>query len=275
MKISLTVLSAFGLAAGSLMLAAPAQAITNPADNPRPITVKGDDGRTYTDGEDTLPGYDDVECSYIPGAWYDFDNNRVHYADGQSVSWTEWDRVAGYKSWLAKKNAAPAPGKSSSASKTPATGSASKPAKQSSAQPASKPAATSKSTGSSTPANAGEKAAGSTTPAPALEQPTGTDGEEAAVTTAEEAATAKKDAKETKDAAVKDAAVSQGDEAAAAPEQPAAVEGTFASAERAEAAGDEGSSAAGLLILGALAAGAAALVGGWSLVGRRRKGAQL
>ena len=81
-----------------------AQAVTNPADNPYPVTVLGDDGNTYHDGADTLPGYDDEECTYIPGAWFDFANNRVHYADGQSIPWTEWDRASGYREWLANHN---------------------------------------------------------------------------------------------------------------------------------------------------------------------------
>lgn len=86
--------------------AAPASAnVTNPADNPYKITVTGDDGRTYVDGQDTLPGYDDEECTYIPGAWFDFDNNRVRYPDGQSIPWTEWERATGYNEWLAKKAA--------------------------------------------------------------------------------------------------------------------------------------------------------------------------
>lgn len=81
-----------------------ANAVTNPADNPHPITVTGDDGNTYHDGADTLPGYDDEECTYIPGAWFDFANNRVRYADGQSIPWTEWDRASGYREWLAAQS---------------------------------------------------------------------------------------------------------------------------------------------------------------------------
>ena len=84
-----------------------ALAVTNPADNPSPITVTGDDGNTYHDGADTLPGYDDEECTYIPGAWFDFANNRVRYADGQSISWTEWDRASGYSEWLDSRNVTP------------------------------------------------------------------------------------------------------------------------------------------------------------------------
>ena len=86
-----------------------ANAVTNPADNPAPITVQGDDGNTYHDGEDTLPGYDDEECTYIPGAYFDFAANRVRYADGQSIHWTEWDRASGYREWLANQNETTAP----------------------------------------------------------------------------------------------------------------------------------------------------------------------
>lgn len=98
-------LAATGIAVGLVLsaswgVAAPASAITNPADNPRKIVVKGDDGQTYVDGQDTLPGYDDEACTYIPGAWFDFKNNRVNYADGQSIPWTEWDRASGYQEWL-------------------------------------------------------------------------------------------------------------------------------------------------------------------------------
>jgi len=97
--------AAAGVAVGLALLAswgvaAPASAITNPADNPRKIVVTGDDGQSYVDGQDTLPGYDDEACTYIPGAWFDFTNNRVHYADGQSIPWTEWDRASGYQEWL-------------------------------------------------------------------------------------------------------------------------------------------------------------------------------
>lgn len=86
-----------------------ALAVTNPADNPSPITVQGDDGNTYQDGADTLPGYDDEECTYIPGAYFDFAANRVRYADGQSIHWTEWERASGYNEWLAKQNSQPTP----------------------------------------------------------------------------------------------------------------------------------------------------------------------
>ena len=98
-------LSAAVIAAGLTVIPAwTALAVTNPADNPHPITVTGDDGNTYHDGADTLPGYDDEECTYIPGAWFDFAANRVRYADGQSIPWTEWDRASGYQQWLASQN---------------------------------------------------------------------------------------------------------------------------------------------------------------------------
>lgn len=95
------VVSAAALAAALAVLPAwSASAVTNPAANPYPVTVTGDDGNVYHDGLDTLPGYDDEECTYIPGAYFDFAKNLVHYADGKSVPWTEWDRASGYKVWL-------------------------------------------------------------------------------------------------------------------------------------------------------------------------------
>lgn len=96
--------AAFVAAGLTVIPAWSALAVTNPADNPSPITVIGDDGNTYNDGADTLPGYDDEECTYIPGAWFDFANNKVHYADGQWIHWTEWSRASGYSEWLAKQN---------------------------------------------------------------------------------------------------------------------------------------------------------------------------
>ena len=117
-------LSAAVIAAGLTVIPAwTALAVTNPADNPNPITVTGDDGNTYHDGADTLPGYDDEECTYIPGAYFDFANNRVRYADGQSIHWTEWSRASGYTEWLASQNSVSTPGEdapntSSGSSKT-------------------------------------------------------------------------------------------------------------------------------------------------------------
>ena len=96
--------AAFVAAGLTVIPAWSALAVTNPADNPSPITVQGDDGNTYNDGADTLPGYDDEECTYIPGAWFDFANNKVHYADGQWIHWTEWSRASGYSEWLAKQS---------------------------------------------------------------------------------------------------------------------------------------------------------------------------
>ena len=101
--------AAFVAAGLTVIPAWSALAVTNPADNPSPITVQGDDGNTYHDGEDTLPGYDDEECTYIPGAYFDFAANRVRYADGQSIHWTEWDRASGYREWLANQNETTAP----------------------------------------------------------------------------------------------------------------------------------------------------------------------
>lgn len=116
---------AVGLALlGGIAIAAPASAVTNPADNPVRIVVRGDDGQTYVDGQDTLPGYDDEACTYIPGAWFDFKNNRVHYADGQSIPWTEWDRASGYQEWLKSNSSSSGSGtkggsSSGSGTKTP------------------------------------------------------------------------------------------------------------------------------------------------------------
>lgn len=103
-KVAKAIAAALVAAGLTVIPAWSALAVTNPADNPAPITVQGDDGNTYHDGEDTLPGYDDEECTYIPGAYFDFAANRVRYADGQSIHWTEWDRASGYREWLAAQN---------------------------------------------------------------------------------------------------------------------------------------------------------------------------
>lgn len=119
-----------GLGLMGLLVASPAHAnISNPADNPHKVTVVGDDGNTYVDGQDTLPGFDDIACTYIPGAYFDFDNNKVIYPDGQSITWTEWDRATGYKDWQAAKNAAapaaaPAPAAAASSTGTSGSGAA-------------------------------------------------------------------------------------------------------------------------------------------------------
>lgn len=99
-----------GIAVAGILFAPVANAdVSNPASNPAPITVTGDDGLTYTDGRDTLPGFDDEACTYIPGAYFDFQNNKVRYADGQSIPWTEWSRATGYQAWVAKNSAAAVP----------------------------------------------------------------------------------------------------------------------------------------------------------------------
>lgn len=120
--ITVTVMAGFA----ALGPAVAAQAVTNPADNPSPITVKGDDGNTYIDGQDTLPGFDDEECTYIPGAFFDFANNRVHYADGQSIAWTEWSRATGYSEWLAEQNSKPEPKPSATSTQSSTSGSSTK-----------------------------------------------------------------------------------------------------------------------------------------------------
>lgn len=144
-RFATAVTTTVGLALFTLAIAPAAYAdVTNPAVNPHKITVTGDDGNTYVDGQDTLPGYDDYECTYIPGAYFDFDNNRVRYPDGQSIPWTEWERATGYKEWLAKKNAAA----------------------QAAAQPAAaQPAAAQPAAGTTTGTNGTAAAAGATKPA--------------------------------------------------------------------------------------------------------------
>ncbi|MDA0137293.1 hypothetical protein [Solirubrobacter deserti] len=88
----------------ALAPAAQAQGVTNPADNPFPISVTID-GQTYSDGRDTLPGYDDVACTPIPYVSYDFGQNAILYydADGQllkTAKWTEWSRISSYQAWV-------------------------------------------------------------------------------------------------------------------------------------------------------------------------------
>lgn len=92
-----TAAAVVGVAVLSAAPAAHAQGVTNPATNPYPITVTID-GQTYTDGKDTLPGYDDIACTAIPYVSYDFKNNAVYYydSDGQllkTAKWTEWSRI--------------------------------------------------------------------------------------------------------------------------------------------------------------------------------------
>jgi len=121
---TLVIATAIAATAGMLMAPAAYGAITNPAKNPQYVVVVVD-GVEYVDGQDTLPGYDDIDCTYIPGAKFDFENNRVKYADGQSIPWTEWDRIPGYHEWLKKKRAAQQEVSSSSSSSSPSSASTS------------------------------------------------------------------------------------------------------------------------------------------------------
>ena len=247
-------LAAAGLVLTSLALAQPAQAITNPADNPRPITVKGDDGKTYTDGEDTLPGYDDEACTYIPGASFDFENNKVRYADGQSITWTEWDRATGYKEWKAKQGqAAPAPAKTTAPKPVKTTAPAPKPVATkkpvATAKPSPKPATTKPTTAA-------------TTAAPTDDAVDPTD-----ETAAGAAATPGPD--DTTDAPTADAAEpASADESVEAQDETTDVEVTRAASE--EDSGGTGS--AGLVILGGLAGAGLLAVAGYAAVARKRKG---
>lgn len=246
-------IAAAGLALGTIATAPAALAITNPADNPHPITVKGDDGNTYTDGEDTLPGYDDIECTYIPGAYFDFDNNRVRYADGQSIPWTEWDRATGYAEWKAKQNqpkpsptptskpggSTPKPGGSTSGGGTPSSGSG------------------------STPKSGGSTGSGSTgtSDTPVVDDPSTPEDESKAAPKG----TTKAGATE----APTDGATSGIDEVTLASGEAAVdLDPTGSSAE------DSGGSAAGLLILGGLGVAGLLTYAGYSAFGRKaRKGA--
>lgn len=115
-----TVARASLAAAAMLLLVAPAAhaSISNPAAHPKKIVVVID-GVEYTDGQDTLPGYDDYSCGPIPNSWPDYDANRMYFDTDNGVkyiSWTEWDRLPGYATWLAKKNAAGSDSGSSSGS---------------------------------------------------------------------------------------------------------------------------------------------------------------
>ena len=112
-----------------LPAAAHAQAVTNPADHPAPVTVTID-GRAYSDGLDTLPGYDDEACTPIPNIDYDFDSNTINYYDNdgtllKTARWTEWDRISSYAAWKAQHTAKPTatatPTATSQATSTPTT----------------------------------------------------------------------------------------------------------------------------------------------------------
>jgi hypothetical protein len=251
-------------------LAPSAQAgVTNPADNPHPITVKGDDGKTYTDGQDTLPGYDDEECTYIPGAYFDFDNNRVRYADGQSIPWTEWERATGYKDWLAK-NSGPKPSSSStpkpSSSSTPKPGGASTPKPGGASTP--KPGSSSTPKPSSTTTKSSSTAKSSTT-------------EPSAGATATDEATAAAGPTSPTDGATAAAGAKTGTGAQATPSDPAAGEvdevalaaGASGSSQASKGATDpsSGTGSAGLLILGGLAGVGLLTFAGYSVFGRRSR----
>lgn len=102
--------------------AAHAQGITNPAKNPFPVTVTID-GQTYSDGRDTLPGYDDELCTPIPNVQYDFGENQILYYNGdgellKTARWTEWSRISSYQTWLDQQNA-PTPTPTATATPAP------------------------------------------------------------------------------------------------------------------------------------------------------------
>jgi hypothetical protein len=250
---------AAAIATGGLVLAsftlAPVvhAAVTNPADNPSPITVKGDDGKTYTDGQDTLPGYDDEECTYIPGAYFDFENNRVRYADGQSIPWTEWDRATGYEAWKAKKAAA----KSTTSDSAPTPSSASAP-KTLAAKPKTSSTTTKSTSSKSTTAKPSASATASTSASAVPSgKPSPTDGAKAAAgaTIATEAPSTSADAAT--------AEVEEVTLAAAAPNSSAATEAVSDTS--------SGTGSAGLLILGGLAVVGLVTYAGYSVFGRRSR----
>lgn len=250
--------SVLGLPIASVSFAPAADAITNPAQNPHPITVKGDDGNTYTDGEDTLPGYDDEACTYIPGAWFDFDNNRVHYADGQSIAWTEWGRATGYAEWKAKHDK---PTQTASAKPS------SKPTAKPSAKPSSKP--TSGGTGTKTTTHhstpTASASAGTTAPTAAATATTSPTSSTSPTTTAPGDVTSTQ-----APAAATDAATST-DAAAPVPEVSTSAATTDAQISDVAADTSDGSSISGFLIIGGLVAAAVLLLGGNAVYRRTRK----
>jgi hypothetical protein len=248
--------SVLGLPIAAVSLAPAAHAITNPAANPNPITVKGDDGNTYTDGQDTLPGYDDEACTYIPGAWFDFENNRVHYADGQSIKWTEWDRATGYAEWKAKQS-------------KPTASATAKPSSKPTAKASSRPTGKASSGGETSKGTKTSAHASSSAPAAATATPT---------TTATPTGSATVSATAT--AAPSDAATSQAPAAAAGTgadtATPASEAGSSAPTTDAQvrevAADTSGSSVSGFAIIGGLVAVAVALLGGNAVYRRSRQG---
>lgn len=120
-------------AACGASLAPPALAadVTNPAQNPDPIEITID-GQKYTDGEDTLPGYDDQACTPIPGVQYDFAANEIQYYDGgeliATAKWTEWQRISSYETWKQQQQQQPAPSSGSGSGSGGGSGEAPSPA---------------------------------------------------------------------------------------------------------------------------------------------------
>src|SRR4051812_34614516 len=102
--------AATGLALFVTPAAAHAQSVTNAAQHPAPVKVTID-GQTYTDGLDTLPGYDDEACAAIPNIQYDFANDEIQcYSSSgdllDTAHWTEWSRISSYQDWQDQQNAA-------------------------------------------------------------------------------------------------------------------------------------------------------------------------
>lgn len=156
----------------SLFSATPAFAaeVTNPADNPAPITVTID-GQQFRDGLDTLPGYDDYACTPIPNVEYDFSTNSIIYYDNdnqpiKTVKWTEWDRISSYATWKKQQQAAATPSPSTSNSNSSSSNSSSSSSNASSSSgSASAPAAAAAPESSSSAAATSAPAASSSSPA--------------------------------------------------------------------------------------------------------------
>jgi hypothetical protein len=165
-----SLITAIGAAALALPGTAQAQQVTNPAAYPAPTKVTID-GREYSDGLDTLPGYDDEACTPIPNVQYDFESNTIEYYDDggkllDSAHWTEWDRISSYDTWKAQQNAS-TPTPTATAAPTTTSGS-SQTTQQAAPQQSSttQPAATNQSTTTQAATNTGTKSSGSTTRTP-------------------------------------------------------------------------------------------------------------
>ncbi|WP_147447542.1 hypothetical protein [Solirubrobacter pauli] len=145
-----TAAAVVGVAVLSAAPAAHAQGVTNPAEHPVPVTVTID-GQTFTDGRDTLPGYDDEACTPIPGVQYDFAQGEILYYDSdgnllKTAKWSEWARISSYQTWVSQqKTPTPTP----AATVAPSTTATSTPAPSSGGT--SNAAATAPSTQSATP----------------------------------------------------------------------------------------------------------------------------